>query len=64
VTTGGVILIARFALLSPNVAERFSSNRPSPNTGANDIEQAERATINKRLLGLMCTASIIILSII
>lgn len=33
VTTGGVILITRFAFLSPNEADSFSSNNPSPNTG-------------------------------
>ncbi|MGA7010545.1 MAG: hypothetical protein WB612_12515, partial [Nitrososphaeraceae archaeon] len=46
VTTGGVILITRFAFLSPNEAESFSSNNPSPNTGVK-VKENDNNRIDK-----------------
>ena len=51
VTTGGVILITRFAFLSPNEAESFSSNNPSPNTGVKVMEHDKKRIANIRPMG-------------
>ena len=42
VITGGVILITKFAFLSPKEAESISSNYPSANTGVSITLKAER----------------------
>ena len=53
VTTGGVILITRFAILSPKAAESLSSNRPSPKTGVEQIDR-DKKTIVIRITRLDC----------
>ena len=42
VITGGVILITKFAFLSPKEAESISSNNPSANTGVSVTPKGER----------------------